>query len=71
MLQVRILPREQRTKMKERNLDKEDKSYLETNPVALRSKAKEVLEKAKKLEAVKVAAGKKWFFIDGKTQVLR
>tara|TARA_R110002096_G_scaffold369525_1_gene562762 strand:- start:392 stop:565 length:174 start_codon:yes stop_codon:yes gene_type:complete len=57
--------------MKERNLDKEDKSYLETNPVALRSKAKEVLEKAKKLEAVKVAAGKKWFFIDGKTQVLR
>lgn len=51
---------------------KDNRSYLETNPVALRSKAQEVLAKAKELEAKKIAAGKKWEVSpDGKTSYLR
>lgn len=55
------------------NLDheKDNLSYLETNPVALREKAIEVLAIAKKQEAEKIAAGKKWTRIDHKTEVLK
>ncbi|MCI2229558.1 hypothetical protein MC378_10300 [Polaribacter sp. MSW13] len=52
-------------------LEKDNRSYLETNPSVQRSKALEALVKAKKLEAKKMAAGKKWTRIDGKTEVLR
>lgn len=60
--------------MSKENLDheKDNKSYLETNPVAQRTKAQEVLAKAKKLEAEKIAAGKKWYTTkDGKTSFLK
>ncbi len=51
---------------------KDNKSYLETNPVAQRSKAMEALEKAKALEAKKIAEGKTWHVSkDGKTSILR
>jgi hypothetical protein len=59
---------------KEKNIPekKDNKSYLETNPVVLRSKAQEALKKAKALEAKKMAAGKKWHVsADGKTSYLR
>ena len=57
--------------MKE-NLDheKDNKSYLEINPIAQREKALEVLAIAKKQEAEKIAAGKKWYRIDHKTEIL-
>jgi hypothetical protein len=53
------------------DLLKDNKSYLETNPVAQRTKAQEVLIKAKELEAKKIAAGKKWVRVDDRTEVLR
>lgn len=53
------------------DVEKDNKSYLETNPVVLRTKAQEALIKAKELDAKKMAAGKKWIRIDHKTEVLR
>ena len=53
-------------------LEKDNRSYLETNPRAQRSKAQEALIKAKELEAKKIASGKKWEVSpDGKTSYLR
>jgi hypothetical protein len=53
-------------------IEKDNKSYLETNPVVLRSKAQAALKKAKELEAQKMAAGKKLHVSpDGKTSYLR
>lgn len=53
-------------------IEKDNRSYLETNPRALRSKAQEALIKAKEIEAGKLAAGKKWHVSpDGKTSYLR
>lgn len=51
--------------------EKDNRSYLETNPTFQRTKAQEALKKAKELEAKKLASGKKWVKIDGKTEVLR
>lgn len=53
------------------DVEKDNKSYLESNPVAQRTKAQEALAKAKALEAKKMAAGKKWVKIDHRTEVLR
>lgn len=53
------------------DLEKDNKSYLETNPVAQRTKAQEVLAKAKELEAKQLASGRKWQVSkDGKTSYL-
>lgn len=45
-------------------------SGLELNAVAQREKALEVLAIAKKQEAKKIAAGKKWYRVDHKTEIL-
>jgi len=51
--------------------EKDNLSYLEINPVALREKTLEVLAIAKKQEAEKIAAGKKGYVsADGKTSYL-
>lgn len=50
--------------------EKDNKSYLETNPVAQRTKAQEVLKLAKEQEKAKIAAGKKWQRVDHKTEKL-
>lgn len=52
--------------------EKDNRSYLETNPIAQRNKAKEALQRAKELEAKKIASGKKWHVsADGKTAILK
>lgn len=52
--------------------NKDNRSYLEINPTAQRNKALEALAKAKKVEADRIAAGKKWYVsADHKTSVLR
>tara|TARA_R110002126_G_scaffold78629_1_gene195627 strand:+ start:13896 stop:14162 length:267 start_codon:yes stop_codon:yes gene_type:complete len=45
--------------------------FNESNPVVQKSKAMQALEKAKALEAEKLANGKKWVRIDHKTEVLK
>ena len=50
---------------------KENKSYLELNPVAQINKAKEAVKKGKAQDAKKIAAGKKWVVLDNRTRVLR
>jgi len=53
------------------DVEKDNRGYLETNPVAQRSKALKALEKAKQLEEKQIAAGKKWVVSpDGKTAYL-
>lgn len=52
--------------------EKDNRSYLEVNPRALRAKAIAALAKAKEIDAGKIAAGKKWVISpDGKTSYLR
>jgi hypothetical protein len=52
-------------------VEKDNRSYLEANPIAQRTKAFEALAKAKLVEAAKIASGKKWFVsTDGKTSRL-
>ncbi len=53
------------------DVDKDNRSYLQTNPKDLREKAKEALAKAKALDVQKMANGKKFVRVDHKTQVLR
>ncbi len=51
--------------------EKDNRSYLEVNPSEQRIKALKALEKAKKIEAQQIAAGKKWHTSpDGKTSWL-
>jgi hypothetical protein len=58
-------------KASKQKIEKDNRSYLETNPIALRTKAQAALVKAKAIEAEKIAAGKKWVTSsDGKTSYL-
>jgi hypothetical protein len=41
-------------------IEKDNRTYLETNPRALRSMAFAALAKAKELEAKKIEAGQQW-----------
>tara|TARA_R110002033_G_scaffold161603_1_gene198212 strand:+ start:2008 stop:2187 length:180 start_codon:yes stop_codon:yes gene_type:complete len=50
---------------------KDNLSYLEVNPRGEREKALEVLAKAKEQEAAKLAAGKKWYKVDNRTEILK
>jgi hypothetical protein len=50
---------------------KDNNSYLHLDRPDEKTKAQEALEKAKALEAKKMAKGKKWVRIDHKTEVLR
>jgi hypothetical protein len=43
-----------------RKIEKDNRTYLETNPRAQRSLAFAALAKAKELEAKQIASGKKW-----------
>ncbi|MEX6627546.1 hypothetical protein PG913_08385 [Tenacibaculum pacificus] len=52
-------------------LEKDNKTYLESNPIGQRDKAQKVLEKAKAQEMAQLALGKKWIKVDGRTEVLR
>lgn len=52
-------------------MKKDNHSYLESNSLSQRNKALEALAKAKEVEAKKIASGKKWVKIDGKTEVLK
>lgn len=45
--------------------------FNEINPSIQKTKAAKALEKAKELEAEKLASGKKWVRMDHKTEVLR
>jgi hypothetical protein len=52
-------------------IEKDNRSYLEHNPAAQRTKAHAALAKAKEIEAQQIAAGKKWHIsADGKTSYL-
>jgi hypothetical protein len=58
-------------KLKKTTPEKDNTSYLEVNPRNLREKALQALEKAKALEASRLANGQKWVRINVKTEVLR
>lgn len=45
--------------------------FNESNPVVQKNQAQKALAKAKEIEAKKIASGKKWVRIDGKTEALR
>lgn len=52
--------------------DKDNRSYLQPNPIMQKNKAQEALAQAKMLEAKQLAAGKKWVVsADGKTSYLK
>ncbi len=51
--------------------EKDNKSYLESNPATQRAKAQKVLKRAKEQDAEKLAAGKKFVKLNPRTRVLR
>lgn len=50
---------------------KENQAAMQLNPEYQKQIAKEVLKRAKEMDAEKIASGKKWVRIDHRTEVLR